>query len=465
MSCICADTKTCIASAGKRGMMKTGMLSICPLIVILFCLLATDTAASGPVPEYERYWPQWRGPLATGVAPHGNPPVQWDETTNVRWKIPLPGLGHATPVVWNDRIIVATAVPADKSDTRRGNAVGRLLGALGGGNAHRYDVYAISRNDGHVLWRRTARVEAPHDGRHGDASWASCSPVTDGTHIVVSFGSRGFYCYDMDGNLLWEKDFGDLRIRFSWGEGCSPVLAGDRVIITWDHVGPSFIVVLDIRTGKEIWRADRNDGTSWSTPLVIDNDGKKHVVVNAIRRVRSYDLESGDIVWETRGMTANPIPSPVAADGIVYVMGGFQESILQAISLDKVRGDAAASGAIVWEYGRDTSYVPSPLLYNGLLYFLKSNRNILTCLDAATGEPYYTRQRLDGISGVYASPVAAQGHVYIVGRNGVTVTVKHGPQFEVLARNILDDRFDASPVIVGEDLFLRGHKYLYCIGR
>ncbi|MFC1693563.1 PQQ-binding-like beta-propeller repeat protein [Candidatus Latescibacterota bacterium] len=327
----------------------------------------------------------------------------------------------------------------------------------------RYEILAFNRTDGNLLWRRTARVESPHEGRHEDGSWASCSPVTDGEHVIASFGSRGFYCYDMKGILQWEKDFGDMRIRYSWGEGSSPALDGDRLIVTWDHVGKSFIVVLNKSTGHEIWRANRNDGTSWATPVVIKHNGKKQVVASAIRRVRSYDLESGAVLWETRGMTANPIPSPVSADGVVYVMGGYRESVLQAISLAKARGDAAASNAIVWDHYQDTPYVPSPLLYNGILYFLKSNRNILSCFNARTGEPYYTRQRLDGISGVYASPVAAQGRVYLAGRNGVILVIKHGPRFEVLAQNVLNDRFDASPAIVGQELYLRGHKYLYCI--
>jgi outer membrane protein assembly factor BamB len=308
-------------------------------------------------------------------------------------------------------------------------------------------------------------VEAPHEGRHEDASWASCSPVTDGKHVIAAFGSRGYYCYDWNGNLQWEKDFGDLRIRYSWGEGSSPFLSGDRFVVQWDHVGRSFVVVLDKSTGKELWRADRNDGTSWATPVVVEHNGKKQVIVSAIRRVCSYDLETGDLLWQTRGMTANPIPSPVAENGIVYVMGGYQESVLQAISLDKARGDAARSDAIVWDHYQDTPYVPSPLLYNGILYFLRSNQNILSCFNAQTGEPYYTRQRVDGISGIYASPVAAQERVYLAGRNGVTVVIKHGPRYEVLSKNKLDDSFTASQVIVGNELYLRGHRYLYCIAR
>ncbi|MFC1607707.1 PQQ-binding-like beta-propeller repeat protein [Candidatus Latescibacterota bacterium] len=431
--------------------------------IAITILLYTASLAQAQSPDYQYNWPQWRGPLMTGEAPNGDPPVNWDKTTNILWKTPLPGLGHATPVVWGDRIFVLTAVSANETRAEDQNRYDRIFGNSHSRNAFSYEILAINRKDGSLLWRRSARVEPPHDGKHADASWASCSPVTDGKHVIASFGSRGIYCYDMEGKLQWEKDFGDLRIRYSWGEGSSPALDGNKLIVTWDQVGTSFIVVLDKSTGREIWRHNRRDGTSWTTPVVVEHNGKKQVIANSIRRVNSYDLATGKILWETRGMTANPIPCPVAADGIVYLMGGYSESVLQAISLAKARGNVKSSKAIVWEHYSDTPYVPSPLLYEGCLYFLKSNRNILSCFDARTGKPHYTRQRLSGMSGVYASPVAAQGRVYLPGRNGTTVVIKHGPDFEVLAKNKLNDRFDASPVIVEKELFLRGHDYLYCI--
>ncbi|MBN1290638.1 MAG: PQQ-like beta-propeller repeat protein [Candidatus Latescibacteria bacterium] len=433
------------------------------LTIISVCLFNVYTLIAQQTSESMRYWPQWRGPLATGEAPYGDPPATWDEDTNIRWKVPLPGLGHATPVVWGDRIYISTAVPAGAKDSDSKSRAGRIFGTLMSNNSFSYEVLAINRTDGSLVWRRTARVEPPHEGRHEDASWASCSPVTDGEYVIASFGSRGFYCYDWKGNLLWEKDFGDLRIRFQWGEGSSPTLSGDKLIIPWDHDGDSFIVALDKKSGREIWRAKRNDGTSWATPLVVDHNGEKQVVASSIRYVRSFDFETGKELWHTRGMTANPIPSPVSANGIVYLMGGYSESILQAVSLDKAQGDAAMSKAIVWDYHQDTPYVPSPLLYEGNLYFIKYNQNMLSCLDAITGKPHYIRQRLNGLSGVYSSPVAAKDRVYIAGRNGVTIVFKHGPTFEVLSLNKLNDRFDASPVIVGKDMYLRGHDNLYCI--
>jgi len=379
--------------------------------------------------------------MGTGEAPGADPPITWSEDSNIRWKTPLPGLGHASPVVWGDRIFILTAVPARSAERR---------------NSFHYQVLAIDRSDGSIIWRRTARTEPPHESRHETASWASCSPVTDGEHVIASFGSRGIYCYDMDGNLQWEKDFGDLRIRYQWGEGASPALSGDRVIVTWDHDGRSFIAMLDKRTGKEIWRTSRDDGTSWASPLVVEHNGRKQIVAPSINAVRSFDFDTGAELWRTRGMTTNPVPTPVAANGIVYLMGGYRESVLLAVSLNN-------PGAVLWDYNRDTPYVPSPALYGGSLYFVKVNTNMITSLDARTGKPHFARKRLPGISGIYASPAAANGRVYFAGRNGVTVVVNHGTDFEVLAENVLDDKFDASPAIAGDEIILRGHGFLYCI--
>ena len=431
-------------------------------LLLLAGLLCTASRAAGPASEAELYWPQWRGPLATGVAPHGDPPVQWDEETNIRWKTPLPGRGHATPVVWEDRIFVLTAV-AEGGTTSYEHGEVRRQATVTTEDAFRYEVLAVNRADGRLLWRRTAAVGPPHEGRHADGSWASSSPVTDGEHVIASFGSRGLFCYDMDGNLKWEKDYGDLQILDTWGEGSSPALYGNRLIVPWDHEGQSFVAVVDKHTGKEIWRADREDGTSWATPLVVEHGGRVQVVTSGRRRVRSYDLDTGTVLWETRGMSKNPIPSPVAAEGIVYVSGTLSESILQAISLDDADGDAAAANAILWEHARDASYIASPLLYNGILYYPKADHNILSCVDAHTGELHYPLQRLEGIGRIFASPVAARDRVYFTGRNGLTLVIRHGARFEVLATNQLDDYFDASPAIAGQELYLRGHESLYCI--
>jgi outer membrane protein assembly factor BamB len=240
-------------------------------------------------------------------------------------------------------------------------------------------------------------------------------------------------------------------------------LAGDALIVNWDHEGDSFIVALDKRTGDELWRRQRDEITSWATPLIVEHEGRSQVIVNATGRVRGYDLATGDELWAAGGQTVNVIPSPVYGNGMVFVTSGFRGSALKAIRLAGATGDLTDSDAIVWSHDRDTPYVPSPLLYDGQLYFLKVNSGILTSVDAATGSVHYGPERLPGIDGVYASPVAADGRVYLVGRNGETVVLRHGPELEVLAQNRLDDDFSASPALVDGEIFLRGHRHLYSL--
>jgi outer membrane protein assembly factor BamB len=409
--------------------------------------------------------------LATGVAPHGNPPIHWDEETNIRWKVPIPGKGLATPVIWGDQIFILTAIPTEKSANPQKIEEAkktmpewqRRMGANAPEKFQKFTILSISRNNGHILWGRSLNEALPHAGTHRDGSWASNSPVTDGEHVFAFFGSYGLYCLDMAGNLIWQKDFGDMTIRASFGEGSSPYLYKDNLVVNWDHEGDSFITVLDKTTGKEIWKRDRDEVTSWSTPIVVEFQGKPQVIINASGKVRGYSLASGEVLWESGGMTLNVIPSPVYEDGKVFVMSGFRGNALQAIRLDKADGDLSGSDAIVWAYDRDTPYTPSPLLYDGFLYFLKGNNEILSCFTAESGESCYGPETLEEIDDIYASPVGASERVYIAGRNGVTYVIKKGATFEILSVNRLNEGFDASPLIVGNELYLRGYNSLYCI--
>ncbi|MCH9649720.1 MAG: PQQ-like beta-propeller repeat protein [Deltaproteobacteria bacterium] len=418
-------------------------------------------------------WHQWRGPDANGVAPASDPPIEWSEEKNLRWKVPIPGKGHASPVIWEDRIFLATAIATEKPaldlyhpEVEANNPRSRRRG-IQPTHVQRFVVLALDRATGKTVWQHTARESAPHEGTHLDATWASASPITDGEHLFVTFGSNGLYAYDLAGKLLWEKDLGDMQTRNGFGEGSSPALQGNTLVITWDHEGESFIVALDKRTGAELWRQPRAEATSWATPLIVESGGKHQVVVNGTGKIRGYDLANGKILWESGGMTTNTIPSPVHKDGVVYVMSGFRGNALQAIQLANAKGDLgdseAAPGALLWTYDRDTPYVPSPLLYDDKLYFLKSNSNVLSVLSSDTGEVLYGPQRLEGIDGIYSSPVGAGGRVYVVGRNGKTLVLRHGPKLEILATNQLDDSFDSSPAISGEEIFLRGGQNLYLI--
>jgi outer membrane protein assembly factor BamB len=424
----------------------------------------------------QAFWPQWRGPLANGVAPLGDPPTQWSETNNLKWKVRIPGFGTSTPIIWGNQVFILTAAPtgkkAEASTTpppaqNQGEGPGRRRGGGGFGSekpteTQRFVVLCLDRATGKTLWEKAAREELPHEGHHRDHGFASASPVTDGQVLLAYFGSRGLYCYDLNGNLKWEKDFGDMRTRNGFGEGSSPALHGNTVVVLWDHEGEDFIVALDKNTGKELWRQKRDEPSGWSTPLVVEHTGKHQVVVSATGKVRSYDLVKGDPLWECAGQTANAIPSPVTADGVVYVTSGFRGSALQAIKLGRA-GDLAGTDALVWSHNRNTPYVPSPLLFGDLLYFIKSNDAILSCFEASTGKALIDGERLEGIRGVYASPVGARDRVYVLGRDGSTLVLKKGPKLEVLATNKLDDKTDASIAVVGKDLFIRGHQNLYCI--
>ena len=437
-----------------KKLMASGSLAVAVGIGALTSLLAA------PDPAAERFWPQWRGPDANGVSKNAKPPVEWSETKNIRWKVEIPGRGSSSPVVWGDRLFLLTAVPVGVS----GTAAHAPRGGVQPRDVYRFMVLAIDRRTGKVVWERAAREDRPHEATHQDnGTWASSSAITDGQRVFAWFESQGMFAYDMDGKLLWQKDLGDKQMRQQFGEGSTPVLHHNRIVIVWDHQGQSFIVALDALTGTEVWRVPRDEIDTWATPLVVEHEGRPQVVTNGMNRLRSYDLETGKIVWESPGTTMNAIPSPVAGDGLVIVASGFRGNNVKAIRLAEARGDLTGSSAIAWNIDRDTPYVPSPLLYDGVLYLLKSNSGILSALDARTGKPHYQLQRLDGLAEVFSSPVGANGRVYLTGREGTTLVIRHGPTFEVVAKNTLDDGFDASPALVDNEMFLRGYKYLYSI--
>ena len=339
---------------------------------------------------------------------------------------------------------------------------------------HQFTVLALDRATGKVLWQQVAREEVPHEGAHrSDGTFASPSGLTDGELLYAYFGSRGLHAYDFKGKLIWQADLGKMRVAMSFGEGSSPTIYKNAIIINWDNEDGSFITALDKKTGKPLWKEARDERTSWSTPLIIERDGKAQVLTTATGKIRSYDPLTGKLLWEHGGLTRNVIPSPVADQEKVYCMSGFQGSALMAIWLDKVSpalsstlpavGHTDRVEPIAWTYNKSTPYVPSPLLYGNHLYFFAGNNATLTCLDTKTGKPLIDAERIEDLQGVYASPLGANGRVYLIGRNGVTVVLKQSDQLEKVASNRLDDRFDASPAAVGKELFLRGRENLYCL--
>ncbi len=413
--------------------------------------------------EVNNYWPQWRGPLNTGIAIKGDPPVKFGESKNLKWKTNIPGKGHATPIVWDDKIIIQTAVATGEKAQEAPDGAGESsrMAPNQTDRIHEFKVLLIDRNNGNILWETMVTREWPRENTHELGSWASNSPCTDGERIYAYFGSRGVYCLDFDGNILWKRDFGQMQKHMSFGEGSSPYLCKDKLFILWDHEGDSYLYALNKNTGEIDWQVEREEGTSWSSPLVLEVNGQIQVITSATNQVRAYDYHTGDVIWTTTGLTRNVIPNPIYGDGILYVMSGFRGSAMQAIDLKNAKGDIAGTDAILWTYNKNTPYTPQPVLMNEKLYFMRVNNGFLSCIDAKTGQPYYENERLGDISTLYSSPTGVNDRLYIAAEN-VVMVIKAGEKFEILASNPLDDNFHASPVVVGNDLIIRGFNSLYC---
>jgi outer membrane protein assembly factor BamB len=431
---------------------------------LLFALFHTPATSEPTNSKALDYWPQWRGPLATGVAPNANPPIEWNDQKNIRWKVELPGKGHSTPIVWGDFIFLTTAIP-------HGEAVRPRLPARPGAHdnllltyEHEFAVLAVNRRDGRILWQRTVHKELPHEAGHVTGSLASNSPVTDGELVFAFFGSRGLYCLDTSGKLLWQKHLGEMHSKHGHGEGSSPALHGDTLVVNWDQESDSFVVALDKRSGNERWKMPRPEDTSWATPIIVEHNGKPQVVISGTNRIRGYDLASGAVLWECGGLSSNVVASPVSSKGVVYAGSSYDTRALLAIRLEGARGDITGSRQVLWSRQRGTPYVPSPLLYGDSLYTLQHYQGIVSRLDVKTGEDQGGPFRLGAIGNVYASPVGAAGRIYITSRDGVTQVISHGEKTpRNLAVNRLDDTISASAALAGRELFLRGERYLYCI--
>ena len=417
----------------------------------------------------EDYWPTWRGPNNNGVSPKGNPPLTWSETENIKWKVKLTGdASNSSPIIWKDKIFFQTSIKTDKQgkpEAPSANEGGGRRRGPGGSpptNIYQFNLVCLDRNSGKEVWQKTVREVLPHQGHHNDHGFASFSPVTDGRLIWTNYGSRGLYCFDMDGNLKWSKDLGSMNTVMGFGEGGSLAVAGNAVIVVRDHEGDSFIIALNKETGEILWRKDRDEPTSWATPLPVEVNGKIQIVTSATNLIRSYDLDSGELIWQCSGQTRNVIPSPVADFGMVFCTSGFRGSSLQAIELGHT-GDLSKTDAVKWHIKEATPYVPSPLLYGDKLYVCSVNQPVISCYNAKTGKTYFLKERLQQISGIYASPAGAAGRVYFIGRNGVTCVLKNSGKFEVLAVNTLNDKVDCSPAFVDNDMYIKGKENLYCL--
>ncbi len=415
-------------------------------------------------------WPYWRGPAADGMAV-GDAPLHWSDTQNVRWKTEIPGRGSSSPVLWGDRIFVTTAVKTGPSTGPEPAAAPKAtpgakpqLSTPGPQVEHAFQILCLNRKTGKLLWQQTAITAVPHEGYHPSyGSLASNSPVTDGKYVYAFFGSRGIYCYDLKGKLIWKKDYGvQMRMRMAFGEGMAPVISGDRLILVFDHEGDSFMVMLDKNTGKEIWKVNRDEKSNWAAPLVVDYKGQKQIVVSGSNKLRSYDFNIGKVIWECAGLGTNTIPQPVRQDDLIFAMSGYLKPNLMAIRLGR-EGVLTGTDAVVWSQVKGNSYTASPVIYDNKLYVLTDN-GMVSCYNARTGEPYYQQTRLPKTYSFKSSPVGANGKLYLASENEDVLVLRMGEKFEVLATNTMTDQiFIATPAISGGEIFLRSQNRLYCI--
>jgi outer membrane protein assembly factor BamB len=414
-------------------------------------------------------WPQWRGPESRGVSMEKNLPVEWSSTKNIKWKTPLAGRGHSSPIVWGNKVFLTTAVegavvPGAKAVTH--NIEGQIFvhpDSVGANRQHTFKVLCLDKETGKLLWEQTAYEGTPYDDRHRKSSFASSTPATDGRHVYAFFGSEGLYAYDMNGKLAWKASLGKLG-TIGMGTGTSPVLYENLVILQCDEEEgkASFIVALDKRSGKEIWRTPRKVQASWATPILVRTAKRMELIASGNEAVISYDPATGKELWRSKGVDSNAIPTPVAGGETVFIVAGFPTKIAMAIRLGGT-GELTDSN-ILWKYAKGTAYVPSPILYNDYLY-LTTDRGILTCLDAKTGKVVYEGGRVPIPATFTASPVAFDGKILLTSEDGDTFIIKAGPQHEVVRTNSIDEPVYASPALADGKIFIRGEKNLYCISK
>ncbi|MEZ6117871.1 MAG: PQQ-binding-like beta-propeller repeat protein [Pirellulaceae bacterium] len=415
------------------------------LLVLTALLGSLGTADESDRKLASAQWSHWRGPLLTGEAPAANPPVTWSETENLAWKTAIPGKGHSSPVVWDDRIFLTTAEPfGEELDPRYSQAPG-AHDNLPVTHRQRFRVLAIDRTSGKIVWNTVVKEALPHEAGHFTGSLASASPTTDGQRVYASFGSYGIFALSWNGEILWQKSLGTMQSKHGHGEGSSPLLANGKLIVNWDHEGKSFVVALNATDGRELWRTKRPEVTSWASPIAVTLDGKTQVVVSGTTRIRGYDVETGQVIWECGGLSANVVASPVFHDGILYAASSYEIRSILAMNIQGARGDITGTDRVLWTKDRSTPYVPSPLLYRNSLYYLRHYQGILSKVNAQTGDDAPGPFRLNGIRDIYASPVAADGRIYVSDLDGNTLVISADPIPRPLQANSLGEPIAARP--------------------
>ncbi|MEO7653360.1 MAG: PQQ-binding-like beta-propeller repeat protein [Bryobacteraceae bacterium] len=437
---------------------------MCYLLLIAALLPFAATAADR--------WPQFRGPESSGVVEDPALPDKWSSTENVAWKIDIPGMGWSSPVVWDDYIFLTTVISAKQPETPK-------KGLYFGGNRttpppdeHRWVVYAIDFKTGKILWDREVHRGVPAGSRHLKNSFASETPVTDGERVYAYFGNVGLFCFDLKGKLVWSKPFEVRNTRYGWGTAASPVLHEGRIYIVNDNDDRSFLVALDKKTGKEIWRVDREEKSNWATPYIWSNNKRTEIVTPGTKRVRSYDLD-GKPIWELGGMSSIVIPTPFARFGMLYLSSGYVGDQVRPVFAVKpgARGDISLTAGetsnefVAWHLPQAGPYNPSPIVY-GDYYYTLLDRGFLTAHEAKTGKEVYGKQRIDPAAAAFtASPWAYNGKLFALSEDGDTFVIEAGKDFKLLGRNTIDEMCMATPAIARGSLILRSASKLYRIAR
>ena len=414
-------------------------------------------------------WPQWRGPDGSGISNEKNLPSEWSPTKNIKWKTPIEGRAHSSPIVWGNRVFLTTAI--EGAEVPGAKAAKHVLGdkefvhpdSIGANRKHTFKVLSLDRDTGKVIWQATAWEGTPYDDRHRKSSYAASTPATDGKMVYAFFGSEGLYAYDFKGKLAWKAQVGNLA-TLGMGTATSPILYENLVILQCDEDNgtASFIVALDKKTGKEVWKTPRKIQVSWSTPLLVRTSTRAELIASGTEAIIAYDPATGKELWRHKGLESNAIPSPVANTEMAYIVAGYPAKIALAIRMGQ-NGDLTGTPNVPWKYEKGTAYVPSPILYGDYLY-LTTDRGILTCIDAKTGEVKYEGGRIPIPATFTASPVAFEGKLLMTSEDGDTFIIKAGPKHEVLTTNSVGEPVYASPAIADGSIFIRGEKNLYRIG-
>jgi len=431
--------------------------------IIVLCVLL--------LPAFADNWPGWYGPGGLGISDLKDFPARWDMSRNVRWKVAIPGLGHSSPIVWGNRVFVTTAVSDDPGADDWAKGFPQQQRSPDTAKIS-WQVLCIDRDTGKIIWTKTAIHGTPVNFRHLKNSYASQTPVTDGTHVYAFFGDQGMYCYDFEGNLIWSRDLGNFKMRAEWGTASSPVLYENLVIQTCDQeTGESFIVALDKETGRTVWKQDREELSSWSTPFLYLEGNRPELIVNATTAIRSYDPATGKLLWQCRGpATSITAPAPIASNGLILVSSGFVRDRVRPITafIPGAAGDItlkegeSKSDAIAWRQDLAAPYIPSPVADKEYIYVLY-DMGFFACYEVKTGREVYGKQRIGMGTNFSASPIVVGGRVFCFSEDGDVYVVKAGPDFELLNTNSLGEGMMATPAVADGKMFIRTIKHLYCI--